>query len=96
MFDYLFDFPYIKTDSTVYKLPGNFKKESLPVPKEINNEFVFYKNDVQLNEAEGELKVITKLTLNKHIIPAKQFNEVAGNFESIKKDEGQKLVLKKQ
>lgn len=94
--DYLFDFPYIKTDSTVYKLPGNFKTESLPAPKEINNEFVFYKNEVLLNESEHELKIITQLTLNKHMIPAPQFNQVAGNFESIKKDEGQKLVLKKQ
>jgi hypothetical protein len=95
-FDYLFDFPYIKTDSTVYKLPGNFKKDNLPHLKEINNEFVIYKNDVQLNETENELKVVTQLTLTKHIIPAKQFNEVANSFEAIKKDEGQKLVLKKE
>ena len=95
-FEYLFDFPYIKSDSTVYKLPGNFKKETLPSLKEIKNNFVFYKNEVQISETGDELKVITQLTLNKHIIPALQYNEVANSFESIKKDEGQKIVLKKE
>ncbi|MBK8089944.1 MAG: DUF3857 domain-containing protein [Chitinophagaceae bacterium] len=95
-FEYLFDFPYIKSDSTVYKLPGNFKKENLPPNKEIKNNFVFYKTEVQINETGDELKVVTQLTLNKHIIPAQQYNEVANSFESIKKDEGQKIVLKKE
>ncbi len=95
-YDYLFDYPYIKTDSTIYSLTVNFKKENLPAGKEIKNEFVQYKNEVQINEETLELKVITQLTLNKHIIPAKQFNEVANSFEAIKKDEGQKIVLKKE
>ncbi len=95
-FEYLFDFPYIKSDSTIYKIPGNFKKETLPVIKEIKNNFVFYKNEVQINETGDELKVVTQLTLNKHIIPALQYNEVANSFEIIKKDEGQKIVLKKE
>ncbi|MEQ1796824.1 MAG: DUF3857 domain-containing protein [Lacibacter sp.] len=95
-FEYLFDFPYVKSDSTFYKLPGNFKKENLPSLKEIKNTFVFYKNEVQINETGDELKVITQLTLNKHVIPALQYNEVATSFELIKKDEGQKIVLKKE
>jgi len=95
-YEYLFDFPYIKTDSTTYQLPAVFKKEAFPVAKEIKNEFVQYKNDVLLTEATNELKIITHLRLNKHIIPSKQFNEVANSFEAIKKDENQKIVLKKE
>ena len=95
-YQYLFDFPYIKTDSTTYQLPAILKKESVPAAKEIKNEFVQYKNDVQLNEATLELKVITHLLLNNHIIPPKQFNAVANSFEAIKKDEAQKIVLKKE
>jgi hypothetical protein len=34
--------------------------------------------------------------LNKHIIPAKQYNIVANSFEAIKKDEGQKIILKRE
>lgn len=96
IFDYYFEFPYIKTDSTVYKLPLNFKKESIPSGKEIKNEFVNYRNKVEATETGSELNVITQLTLNKHIIPAKNFNEVADSFDAIKKDEGQKMILKKE
>lgn len=95
-YEYLFDFPYIKSDSTVYSLPANFKKESLPPVKELRNQHVQYKNEVELNEATLELKVITQLTLNNHIVQPKLYNEVAGLFENIKKDEGQKIVLKKE
>lgn len=95
-YDYLFEFPYIKSDSITYKLPPNFKKESLPATKEIKNDFVQYSNNVQLIETSGELTVITKLELKKHIIPPKQFNDVANSFEAIKKDESQKLILKQE
>ncbi len=92
--EYLFQFPYMKVDSTVYKLPASFKSENLPVSKEIKTDFVAYKNEIKWNEPTAELSVITNLTLNKHIVPAKLFNEVALGFAAIKKDEAQKIVLK--
>ena len=91
---YLFDFPYIKVDSTTYKLPATFKSENLPASKEIKTDFVFYKNELSWNQQLSELMVITKLTINKHIVPASSFNEVALSFMAIKKDEAQKIVLK--
>lgn len=95
-YDYLFDFPYIKVDTTVIQLPVNFKKESLPQLKEINNEFVYFKNNVILDETNNQLSIITKLELRKHHIPAAQYNTAASSFELIKKEETQKLVLKKE
>ncbi|MFT3843984.1 MAG: DUF3857 domain-containing protein [Lacibacter sp.] len=95
-YDYLFDFPYIKTDSVTFKLPANFKKESLPGTKELKNNFVQYYNNVTLNETQLTLTVTTRLELKDHIIPPKQFNEVAGIFEAIKKDEAQKIILKQE
>jgi Domain of Unknown Function with PDB structure (DUF3857)/Transglutaminase-like superfamily len=95
-YEYLFDFPYVKTDSAVYKLPANFKQESLPAFKEIKNNFVQYQNNIQLNSTANELTVTTHLTLKTHLVPAKLYNEAALAFEAIKKDEGQKIVLKKE
>jgi hypothetical protein len=95
-YEYLFDFPYIKTDSTVYQLPANFKQEALPPAKQIKHNFVEYQNNIQLNNTGSELTVTTHLTLNNHIVPAKLYNEVALVFDAIKKDEGQKIVLKKE
>lgn len=95
-FDYLFDFPYIKTDTTVYRLPGNFKKESLPGPLKINNDFFTYSNDILHDDASAELKVFSQLKLEKNIIKPAKYNEVANGFETIRKDENQKLVLRKE
>lgn len=93
-FDYLFEFPYRKINATVYQLPANCKKESIPVSKEIKNSFVEYKNEILAGNADNEIKMITHLTLHKHIVPAKFYNEAALSFEQIKKEEGQKIVLK--
>ncbi|MFY7840039.1 MAG: DUF3857 domain-containing protein [Lacibacter sp.] len=95
IFDYLFDYPYIKTDKIVYKLPEGFVSETLPQPKEVKNTIVNYSNKMEHNESKTELTVITTLQLLKHVVPVTQYNEVANSFESIKKDEAQKFVLKK-
>ena len=95
-FDFLFDYPYLKTDNITYKLPAGFARESIPATKEVTNDYVRYKNTINVKEDSNELHVITELQLHKHIIPPSKFKEVAESFEIIKKDELQKLVLKKQ
>lgn len=94
-YDYLFQYPYIKTDKIVYKLPAGFSYETLPPAKKINNDFVTYSNESSVNESKTELTVTTQLELKKHILPPIHFNDVAVKMEAIKKDEAQKLVLKK-
>lgn len=96
VYDYLFDFPYIKTDSTVYHLPGNFTKDAIPSPQNISNDFVTYNNTVVFDEAGQKMNVISHLKLNRHIVEPAKYNDVARSFENIRKDENQKLVLKKQ
>lgn len=95
-FDFLFEYPYLKTDNITYKLPEGFARESIPPAKEIANDYVRYKNTINVKEDSNELHVITELQLHKHIVPPSKFKEVAESFEIIKKDELQKLVLKKQ
>ncbi|TWI80440.1 uncharacterized protein DUF3857 [Lacibacter cauensis] len=94
-FDYLFAYPYIKTDKITYKLPADFVSEPLSQPKEIKNNIVSYNNKLLLNESKTELTVITELQLQKHIVPANLYNDIANSFEAIRKDEGQKIIFKK-
>ncbi|RXK62136.1 DUF3857 domain-containing protein [Lacibacter luteus] len=94
-FDYLFNYPYLKTDKITYKLPTGFVTETLPQPKEVKSSIVTYNSKTELNESKTELTVYTELQLLKHLVPAVQYNEVANSFEAIKKDETQKIVLKK-
>ncbi|MEJ8843485.1 DUF3857 domain-containing protein [Lacibacter sp. H375] len=93
--EFLFDYPYIKTDLITYKLPEGFLTETVPPVKEISNDYLKYQNSIQLNDSKTKLSIATELQLHKHIVPPDKFNEVANSFEAIKKDEGQKIVLKK-
>jgi len=94
-YDFLFDYPYIKTDKVTYKLPAGFAQESIPAAIDIKNDYVRYNNKIELKEQTNELQITTELQLYKHIIPSSKFKEVAESFEAIKKDESQKLVLRK-
>jgi hypothetical protein len=96
LYDFLFDFPYIKTDSTVYILPNIFKKENLPEIKTVENENVSYYRNSTTNDAGNVLTIASRLHLKNHVVPAVRFKEVAKQFELIQKDENQKVVLKKE
>lgn len=96
VYDFLFDFPYVKTDTTVYLLPKEFKKENLPGITTFDNEIVSYTRSSSVNDAGSTLTTASRLHLKKHLLPANRFKEVAKQFELIQKDENQKLVLKKE
>lgn len=91
--DYIFKNPYYKRDTTIFILPATFTTEVLPAKKEINTEYLSYKNEVI---ASGkEIHVISDLQLKKNIIPATEYNKIATAFESVTKDESQKIIIKK-
>jgi hypothetical protein len=93
--DYLFDFPYEKTDTTVYILPEGMSVESLPAKKEIMNDYVQYRSECVLQTSENKLLVITHLAVKEKIIPANRYKAVAENFLQVVNDENQKIVLRK-
>ena len=93
--DYLFDFSYEKTDTTVYILPVGMTVESLPAKKEITNDYVQYISECVQQPSENKLMVITHLAVKQKIIPANQYKAVAENFAQVVKDENQKIVLRK-
>ncbi len=96
IYDFLFDYPYIKTDTTVYVLPKGFKKDNLPETKNFDNEIVLYNRNIAANDADNTLIVASKLHLKKHLLPAKLYKDVTKQFEGIQKDENQKIVLKRE
>lgn len=94
--DFLFSFPFIKSDSIVYILPGVFKPEPLPAPQTLKNNFAAYTNNLSYNEQGHHITVKTELKITNHIVPVSKFNEVATLFDQIKKDENKKMILKKE
>ena len=91
--EYLFDFPYDKTDTTVYVLPAGFSTGNLPAVKEINTSFAYYKNEVTRNEQRNEVMVVARLVLKQHIIPPTEYARVADFFKEVNKNESEKLII---
>ncbi|MBD0331423.1 MAG: DUF3857 domain-containing protein, partial [Chitinophagaceae bacterium] len=91
--EYLFRFPYIKRDTTILHLPGRFTIDHIPEAKQLENEFIAYKNEVKPNGKT--IQVIGQLILKKNIIPAKEYQNLALLINSINQDQQQKIVIRK-
>ncbi|HWI91173.1 MAG TPA: DUF3857 domain-containing protein [Flavisolibacter sp.] len=91
--DYLFDYPYQKTDTTVIYLPKEFVTEELPMQQEIRTGFADYKK--QIVAAPGKITIVTSLSLKQHVIPAEQYKTVQAFFAKVKESEEQNVVVKK-
>lgn len=91
--DYLFDYPYHKTDTTVIYLTKEFIAEELPPQQEMKTSFADYKK--QVVSAPGKITIVTSLSLKQHIIPAEQYKTVQAFFAKVKESEEQNIVIKK-
>jgi hypothetical protein len=91
--DFLFDYPYQKTDTTVVFLPKGFVAEELPATQEMKTIFAYYKK--QVVSAQEKITIITSLTLQKHVIPAELYKSVQSFFVKVKECEDQNIVIKK-
>ncbi|MGZ3937496.1 MAG: DUF3857 domain-containing protein [Flavisolibacter sp.] len=92
--DFLFDYPYQKTDTTILYLSKGFVAEELPAAYEMKAAFAYYKKEV-VADPSGKITIITSLNLNKHIIPASQYKTVQAFFAKVKEYEDQDIVVKK-
>lgn len=90
---YVFEYPFLKVDTTVFILPANFIANELPAKKELQNEFASYKKHVEYNKDTKQLMIITSFGIKQHIIPAKSYNKLVELFKEVQQDESEKLVL---
>ena len=92
--EYIFNFPYQKMDTTIYHLAQNFSIDNLPSSKKLVDDLVEYKRDIVYEPLSNNLKICTSLLLKKNIIPAASYQRVAELFNTIKKEQAEKIVLK--
>lgn len=94
--DYMFSFPYIKTDTAVYRIPSAFIPE-IPAPFiKTENPFCKWSNSCRFDEEQRTITIATTLAVQQHVIPSTAYEQTATFFQQVKKDENQKLVLKKE
>ena len=94
--DFLFPFPYEKTDTTVFYLSPKYTVESLPQGMSVTNEFASFKRSVVYDKAKNTIEVVNHFVLNNHIIPAASYLSLARFYLSVAELENEKFVIIKQ
>ena len=94
--DYYLEFPFVKTDSTVYQLPEGFIPENLPKAATINSAMGSFSSNYHFDEAKRQLITTCSIRINKHVIPAAKYQETLVFFSDVIKEQQQKIVVRKQ
>ena len=92
--EYLFEFPYLKRDTTIFHLPAEFHIENLPPPMELKNNLAEYKSEIIYNQANNTVCLYTHLILKYNIIQPASYNELATFFQSLNRHQNQKMILR--
>ncbi len=93
--DYYFETPFLKTDTTIYKLPQGFEVDVLPAGKSFECGNGSYSSVYAYDATTRSVKSITVLELKKHRIPPAEYQELKSFFDKVLKEEAQRLVIKK-
>ena len=93
-FDYLFDFPYSKTDTTIYILPAGTYVESLPTNKIISNDYTFYSSEFFKNKEGNIITAAAKFSIKKINVTPTSYQVVATSFQQVMQNENEKIIIK--
>ncbi|MEO6231408.1 MAG: DUF3857 domain-containing protein [Ferruginibacter sp.] len=93
--DYYFENPYIKTDTTIYKLPEGYGIESLPKAKHLTFEYGNFTSSYIFDEAAKTVTSVAKLELDEYKIPAAKFASMRTFFNEVSGEYTEKIVIKK-
>lgn len=94
--DFYFNFPFEKTDTTVYILPKGYKPDVLPAVKNLSTDLSSYESKSWYVESEGAVYSTVKITLLQHVVPASKFAEIKKFFDDVMIADGQKIVVLKE
>ena len=94
--EFLFQYPYSKSDTTVFKLPEGHVLEVVPANKEISTKHSFYKRTCRYDKAANTLTAVSVLHLKNHVIPAADYAGMVQFFRSVNELEEETFVLLKE
>ncbi len=94
--DYYFRNPFIQRDTTEIRLPDGYEVDALPKPKELKSTYAEYRSDYRFDPATRSVVSTFELKLIQHHIPAADYPQVKQFFEEVKKEDKQRVVIRKQ
>ena len=93
--DFYFQHPFIKTDTTIYKLPEGFAIETLPKAKKITFEYGGFSSSYEFDEGKKSIRSVARLVLNEYKIPAAKFLAAKNFFNEVLGEYSEKIVIKR-
>ena len=93
--DYFFRCPFIKYDTTVYKLPEGYTMEALPETKELSFEYGKFVAKYNYDKAKNELMTFARLELTNYRIPAAGYDKAKTFFDNVLAEYNSKIVIRK-
>jgi hypothetical protein len=92
--DYYFEFPFQKTDSTVYVLPQGFTIEHLPEPANFSCKYGTYTSKCLYDETKRTITSVASMEMNQYKIPPADYAETNLFLKKIAGDGSQKIIVK--
>ena len=93
--DFYFQHPFIKTDTTIYKIPDGFAVETLPKTKEFKFELGSFKSTCRFDDAKKSIITTARLQLDEYKIPVAKFLATKKFFNDVLVEYSEKIVIKK-
>lgn len=93
--DFYFHNPFIKTDTTIFKLPEGYSIDALPASKNLICEYGSYKTSFWFDADKNSIYCTAKLELTQLKIPALKYASVKNFFDKVMQQESQKIVITK-
>jgi len=94
--DYLFAYPYERSDTTVFQFPQGFTPEAVPADKELQTPYSFYKRICRYDAVSNQLTTVSTVALKQHVIPAADYPKVAQFFNDVIAIEEESVIVVKQ
>lgn len=91
--DFMFSYPYEKTDTTVFLLPAVFTPESLPAARQFTTEHSIYKRSFVHDKTTNRLIVVSYIVLKDHVIPATGYAKMVQFFKDVALAEEESMVF---
>ncbi|MBC7949358.1 MAG: DUF3857 domain-containing protein [Chitinophagaceae bacterium] len=93
--DYFFEYPFERSDTTIFKLPAGAVADALPSEKHVSCDFATYQSKYWFSAKENAIYATTSLVLKQHRIPAKGYASLKKFFDDLMQDDSQRIVVQK-
>ncbi|MDQ6812823.1 MAG: hypothetical protein M3040_03655, partial [Bacteroidota bacterium] len=94
--DYLFQYPYKKTDTTIFHLPLSLKADELPKGKALSDDNMSYHSSYSYDSSSNTIRIVSNLTLKNNIIKPENYNSICRLLDAVEKEETGMLALRKE